>query len=174
MPAPKAGSRASELLVDRELQPAEVSTLSSARGFGSVTRSCFANFGWEVCDPEIRLAARSVVPRARGRQFLRRWWIDRCPNQLLLRAGVPGRRSPGAGDTQTMISAIRAGHEAHRGALGRGIGAADDQPRRGNDLPTLMGAFGRIPTRSPSLFHLLHHQGYGLPFAGHKDNHTPA
>src|SRR5262249_39498702 len=48
----------------------------------------------------------------------------------------------------------------------------------GHDLPTLMGEFGRIRHNRPVCFICYTIKGYGLPFAGHKDNHaglmTPA
>ena len=48
----------------------------------------------------------------------------------------------------------------------------------GHDLPTLVEAFGRIDHDRPVCFICYTIKGYGLPFAGHKDNHagliTPA
>src|SRR5205807_556454 len=48
----------------------------------------------------------------------------------------------------------------------------------GHDLPSLLDAFGRIDHDRPTCFICYTVKGYGLPFAGHKDNHaglmTPA
>ena len=48
----------------------------------------------------------------------------------------------------------------------------------GHDLPSLLEAFGRRRPRQPVCFICYTIKGYGLPFAGHKDNHaglmTPA
>src|SRR5713101_8968826 len=48
----------------------------------------------------------------------------------------------------------------------------------GHDLPSLIEAFGKIDHDRPICFIAYTIKGYGLPFAGHKDNHaglmTPA
>src|ERR1700761_6738866 len=48
----------------------------------------------------------------------------------------------------------------------------------GHDLPTLLESFGGIDHDRPVCFICYTIKGYGLPFAGHKDNHaglmTPA
>jgi pyruvate dehydrogenase E1 component len=42
----------------------------------------------------------------------------------------------------------------------------------GHDLPTLLDAFGRIDHDRPVCFICYTVKGFGLPFAGHKDNHA--
>src|SRR5712672_4241062 len=48
----------------------------------------------------------------------------------------------------------------------------------GHDLPALLEAFGKVDHERPICFICYTIKGYGLPFAGHKDNHaglmTPA
>src|ERR1700761_8813135 len=42
----------------------------------------------------------------------------------------------------------------------------------GHDLPTLLESFGGIDHDRPVCFICYTIKGYGLPFAGHKDNHS--
>ena len=48
----------------------------------------------------------------------------------------------------------------------------------GHDLPSLLEAFGKVDHDRPICFICYTIKGFGLPFAGHKDNHaglmTPA
>jgi pyruvate dehydrogenase E1 component len=42
----------------------------------------------------------------------------------------------------------------------------------GHDLPTLIDSFGSIDHDRPTCFICYTIKGFGLPFAGHKDNHA--
>src|SRR6185312_9555505 len=110
-----------------------------------------------------------------GGEALRRW-IDQCPNQLYSALVFQG----GAAWRKHLNDAL-----GDQGAVSKLIASRnDDELHRlmtnlaGHDLPTLLEAFGRIDHDRPVCFICYTVKGFGLPFAGHKDNHarlmTPA
>ena len=127
-------------------------------------------------DPQIRLAAARRPSREPGGETLRA--LDRqLPEPALLGAGVPGRRGvaqapagrarrPGPGDAADRASAPTTSSARLMTNLG------------GHDLPTLVEAFDKIDHDRPTCFIAYTIKGFGLPLAGHKDNHaglmTPA
>ena len=134
----------------------------------------FRNFGWDV----VTLKYGSLLEmafREPGGERLRQW-IDRCPNQLysalVFQGGAAWRRrlNEDIGD-QGPISQLIASR-------------SDDELARlmtnlaGHDLPSLLDALGRVDHDRPICFICYTIKGFGLPFAGHKDNHaglmTPA
>jgi pyruvate dehydrogenase E1 component len=134
----------------------------------------FRNFGWEVVILKYGSLLEAAF-REPGGDVLRQW-IDRCPNQLYSALVFQG----GAAWRRRLIDDI-----GDQGPVTRLIEArSDEQLARlmtnlaGHDLPTLMDAFGRILHDRPVCFICYTIKGYGLPFAGHKDNHaglmTPA
>ena len=143
-------------------------------GLGSATRRCSRNFGWDVVILKYGSLQEAAFRGARRRDPAA---MDRpLPEPALLRAGVPGRRGlaqaadgrdrrPGCGD------------KADRIAQRRRAGAADEQPRRPRPAVHLE-AFDRIDHDRPTCFIAYTVKGFGLPIAGHKDNHaglmTPA
>src|SRR6266704_1139349 len=134
----------------------------------------FAAFGWDV----VILKYGSLLEEAfrePGGEVLRRW-IDNCPNQLYSALVFQG----GGAWRKRLLGEI-----GDRGPVTRLIEARSDaQLHRlmtnlaGHDLPTLIDAFGKIDHDRPICFIAYTIKGYGLPFAGHKDNHaglmTPA
>ncbi len=110
-----------------------------------------------------------------GGEVLRRW-IDNCPNQLYSALVFQG----GAAWRKRLLDEI-----GDQGAVTRLIESrSDDELARlmnnlgGHDLPAIIEAFDAIDHDRPVCFIAYTIKGYGLPFAGHKDNHaglmTPA
>jgi len=134
----------------------------------------FRNFGWDV----VILKYGSLLQAAfsePGGEALRRW-IDQCPNQLYSALVFQG----GAAWRKRLNDDI-----GDQGAVTRLIDArSDDELARlmtnlaGHDLPSLIDAFAAVDHDRPTCFIAYTIKGFGLPFAGHKDNHaglmTPA
>jgi pyruvate dehydrogenase E1 component len=134
----------------------------------------FRAFGWDVVILKYGALLEAAFREPGGARL--REWIDTCPNQLysaLVFQGGPAWR-------KRLLDDI-----GDRGAVTRLIEArSDDELARlmtnlaGHDLPTLLEAFGKTDHDRPICFICYTIKGYGLPFAGHKDNHaglmTPA
>jgi len=134
----------------------------------------FEAFGWDV----VILKYGSLLQQAfqePGGEHLRQW-IDNCPNQLYSALVFQG----GAAWRKRLLDEI-----GDQGPVTRLIEArSDDELHRlmtnlaGHDLPSLLEAFGKATDEKPVCFIAYTVKGYGLPFAGHKDNHaglmTPA
>ena len=124
---------------------------------------------------QIRLAAatrRSASPAASDCAQ----WIDNCPNQLYSALVFQG----GAAWRRRLLDEI-----GDQGPVTRLIEARSDEELArlmtnlaGHDLPSLLEAFGKVDHDRPICFICYTIKGFGLPFAGHKDNHaglmTPA
>src|SRR5262249_54055737 len=134
----------------------------------------FRNFGWEVAILKYGSLLEAAF-REPGGNVLRQW-IDRCPNQLYSALVFQG----GAAWRRRLINDI-----GDQGPVTRLIEArSDEQLARlmtnlaGHDMPALIDAFDCIRHDRPVCFICYTIKGYGLPFAGHKDNHaglmTPA
>ena len=134
----------------------------------------FRNFGWEVAI--LKYGALLEVAFAEPGGAALRQWIDQCPNQLYSALVFQG----GAAWRKHLNDAL-----GDQGAVSKLIASrSDDELARlmtnlaGHDLPTLLEAFGRIDHDRPVCFICYTVKGFGLPFAGHKDNHaglmTPA
>ena len=135
----------------------------------------FQAFGWDVVILKYGALLHAGVPRARRRTAAR---MDRhLPQPALLRAGVSGRRrlaqAPARRDRRPGPR-----HGADRGALRRASSPRLMTNLAGHDLPTLVDAFGKVDHDRPICFICYTIKGFGLPLAGHKDNHaglmTPA
>src|ERR1700674_313457 len=134
----------------------------------------FRNFGWDVVILKYGSLLESAF-REPGGDILRQW-IDDCPNQLysalVFQGGSAWRRrlSDDIGDQGDVTRLIEARSDAQLARLMTNLA--------GHDLPALIDAFGRIDHDRPTCFICYTIKGYGLPFAGHKDNHaglmTPA
>ena len=128
----------------------------------------FENLGWKV----VLIKYGKLLERAFARpggDDLRRW-IDDCPNQLysalVFQGGAAFRKqleSDLAGCTGAL--AIVAGHSDNDLArLMTNLG--------GHDLETILETFEAAPSDQPVCFIAYTIKGFGLPFAGHKDNHA--
>src|SRR5262250_160474 len=134
----------------------------------------FRAFGWDV----VILKYGSLLQQAFGEpggERLRQW-IDNCPNQLYSALVFQG----GAAWRRRIIDEI-----GGQGAVTRLIEARSDEELArlmtnlaGHDLPSLIEAFAKVDHERPICFICYTIKGFGLPFAGHKDNHaglmTPA
>jgi pyruvate dehydrogenase E1 component len=134
----------------------------------------FRAFGWEV----VILKYGSLLEAARkepgGARLLQ--WIDTCPNQLysaLVFQGGPAWRKRLRDDLGADADVMRLIERRSDDELARLM-----TNLAGHDLPTLLAAFGRPAHERPVCFICYTIKGFGLPFAGHKDNHaglmTPA
>ncbi len=134
----------------------------------------FRNFGWDVVILKYG-SLLEVAFREPGGEALRQW-IDGCPNQLYSALVFQGggawrkRLNDDIGDQGPMTKLIGSRSDDELARLMTNLA--------GHDLPSLMDAFSRIDHDGPACFICYTIKGYGLPFAGHKDNHaglmTPA
>src|SRR6186997_516932 len=99
-----------------------------------------------------------------------RQWIDRCPNPLYSALVFQG----GAAWRQRLMDEI-----GDQGAVTKLIESrSDDELARlmnnlgGHDLPSIVEAFDKIDHDRPTCFIAYTVKGFGLPIAGHKDNHA--
>ena len=134
----------------------------------------FRDFGWDVVILKYGSLLETAF-REPGGERLRQWIAD-CPNQLysalVFQGGAAWRRrlNDDIGDQGDVTRLIDARSDAELARLMTNLA--------GHDLPSLLDAFGRIDHDRPTCFICYTVKGYGLPFAGHKDNHaglmTPA
>src|SRR5947199_6577154 len=139
----------------------------SDRLFGRID-ALFEMFGWRVVTLKYGRLLQAAFARPDGEQL--REWIDACPNSLYsalvykggegwrehLRCGL--NRYPG-------IRAILDEHDdAALGALMTNLA--------GHDMGSVLEAFHGVTDDQPTCFIAYTIKGYGLPFAGHKDNHA--
>jgi pyruvate dehydrogenase E1 component len=134
----------------------------------------FRDFGWEVVILKYGSLLQAAFREPGGERL--RQWIDNCPNQLYSALVFQG----GAAWRKRLLDEI-----GDQGEITRLIEArSDDELHRlmtnlaGHDLPALIEAFGKADQDQPVCFICYTVKGFGLPFAGHKDNHaglmTPA
>jgi pyruvate dehydrogenase E1 component len=132
----------------------------------------FRNFGWRVVILKYGSLLREAFRQPGGARLER--WIDTCPNQLysaLVFQGGAAWRKRLMEDLGDDVAPLLATHDDE--ALARLM-----TNLAGHDLPTLLSAFADDEPDKPTCFICYTIKGYGLPFAGHKDNHaglmTPA
>jgi pyruvate dehydrogenase E1 component len=133
----------------------------------------FRAFGWDVVILKYGVLLEAAFAEDGGAAL--RDWIDSCPNPLYSALVFGG----GAAWRRRLLDDI--GDPATRGLIER---RTDDELARlmtnlaGHDLPTLTRAFRSVDHDRPVCFICYTVKGFGLPFAGHKDNHaglmTPA
>jgi pyruvate dehydrogenase E1 component len=128
----------------------------------------FQNMGWRVVTLKYGKKLERVFAGADGEAL--RDWIDACPNSLysaLVYKGGEGWRKHLTGDLGH-LAGIRAFLAEH-----------DDQRLHevmtnlaGHDMGSVLEAFHAIEDDRPTCFIAYTIKGFGLPFAGHKDNHA--
>jgi pyruvate dehydrogenase E1 component len=134
----------------------------------------FAAFGWDVVILKYGTLLQEAFREEGGERL--RTWIDNCPNQLYSALVFQG----GAAWRKRLLDEI-----GDQGSVSRLIEKRSDEELAqlmtnlaGHDLPSLLEAFRKVDHERPICFICYTIKGYGLPFAGHKDNHaglmTPA
>ncbi|MFG1361026.1 transketolase-like TK C-terminal-containing protein [Xanthobacter pseudotagetidis] len=128
----------------------------------------FEAMGWQVVIVKYG-ALQEAAFREPGGAALKRW-IDECPNPdysaLTFQGGAAWRKRlmDDLGDQGEVSALIARRSDAELSALMTNLG--------GHDLSTLMDAFTSITHDRPVCFLCYTVKGYGLPLAGHKDNHA--
>ncbi len=134
----------------------------------------FQNFGWDVVIVKYGSLQRAAFEEPGGDKL--KAWIDTCPNQLysaLVFAGGAAwrkRLNDDIGDQGDVSKLIEKRSDDELAALMNNLG--------GHDLPAVLEAFHSVKGDKPTCFICYTVKGFGLPMAGHKDNHaglmTPA
>ncbi|RWK43086.1 transketolase [Mesorhizobium sp.] len=129
----------------------------------------FRNFGWDVVVIKHGKLQQATFTEPGGDKL--RDWIDACPNQLYsaltFQGGVAWRKRlmDDLGDQGPVSRLIEKRSDEELAALMGNLG--------GHDLPSLIEAFERARTHDrPVCFIAYTIKGFGLPLAGHKDNHA--
>ena len=129
----------------------------------------FRNFGWDVVVLRHGSLQEAAFGEPGGEQL--RAWIEACPNQLysaLTFAGATAWRRrllDELGDQGEVSALVGRRSDDELAALMGNLG--------GHDLPSLLQAFGAARGHDrPVCFICYTIKGFGLPLAGHKDNHA--
>ncbi len=134
----------------------------------------FKNFGWDVVILKYGTLQQAAFKESGGDRL--KAWIDKCPNQLysaLVFAGGAAwrkRLTDEIGDQGDVSKLIEKRSDSALAALMNNLG--------GHDLPSVLDAMHGAHAEKPTCFICYTVKGFGLPMAGHKDNHaglmTPA
>src|SRR5437868_1102603 len=137
-------------------------------------QNLFRNFGWDVVLLKYGALQQAAFAEPGG-EVLRRW-IDNCPNQLysalVFQGGAAWRKrlNDEIGDQRQATALLERRSDEELAWLMNNLG--------GHDLGSIIAAFDAVDHDRPVCFIAYTIKGYGLPFAGHKDNHaglmTPA
>ena len=128
----------------------------------------FRAMGWDVVVVKYGSLQEAAFKEPGGEKL--RDWIDRCPNPeysaLVFQGGAAWRKRllDDLGDQGDVTRLIERRSDDELAKLMTNLG--------GHDLPALLDAFGRIDHDRPVCFLCYTVKGFGLPFAGHKDNHA--
>ena len=139
----------------------------SDRLFGRIDE-LFRSVGWRVLTLKYGRLLEAAFAEPGGAAL--KAWIDNCPNSLYSALTYKG----GAGWRERLTGDI--GDEVHALLARRDDGALHALMTNlaGNDLDMLLEAFHGIDDDRPTCLICYTTKGYGLPFAGHKDNHGRA
>jgi pyruvate dehydrogenase E1 component len=128
----------------------------------------FDNLGWKVILIKYGKLLQAVFQEPGGEAL--RQWIDDCPNDLysaLVFEGAKGWRrqlETELADKPLTLDIVRRHDDASLARLMTNLG--------GHDMAAILEAFESAPTEQPACFIAYTIKGFGLPFAGHKDNHA--
>jgi pyruvate dehydrogenase E1 component len=128
----------------------------------------FRAFGWEVVTLKYGSLQQAAFAEPGGDRL--RAWIDACPNQLYsaltFQGGAAWRRRllDDLGDQGPVSRLIERRSDEELARLMSNLG--------GHDLPSVLEAFESIDHDRPVVFIAYTVKGFGLPLAGHKDNHS--
>jgi len=137
-------------------------------GLYSRIEEIFKAFGWEVVTLKYGKRLEEAFAEPGGERL--RQWIDDCPNALYSALTYQG----GAAWRKRLLNEI-----GDQGPVSALIDRrSDDELHRlmtnlaGHDIPTILETFEGIDHDRPICFVAYTIKGYGLPLAGHKDNHA--
>ncbi len=128
----------------------------------------FRAFGWDVVIVKYGALQQAAFGEPGGEKL--RQWIDTCPNQLysalVFQGGAAWRRrlTEDLGTHNDVMALIGGRSDDELARLMNNLG--------GHDLPALVEAFAAIDHDRPVCFICYTVKGFGLPLAGHKDNHA--
>lgn len=128
----------------------------------------FEAMGWQVVVLKYGSLQQAAFREPGGEKL--RHWIDTCPNgeysALTFQGGAAWRKRlmDDLGDQGDVTRLVEARSDAELSALMTNLG--------GHDLPTILDAFDGIDHDRPVCFLCYTVKGFGLPLAGHKDNHA--
>ena len=131
--------------------------------------SIFRNFGWDVVILKHGTFQNQAFAEPGGETL--QAWIDQCSNQLYAALTFQGgaawrkRLRDDIGDQADVSHLIESRSDDELAALMTNLG--------GHDMPSLLEAFAAARTHDrPVCFIAYTIKGFGLPLAGHKDNHA--
>ena len=139
----------------------------SDRLFGRFNR-LFTSMGWDVVTIKYGKRLQEAFARPGGEAL--RQWIDACPNSLYSALVVKGgaawreRVLDDIGARRGVRALVSEHDDDELGALMTNLG--------GHDMESVLEAFEGVDGDRPTCFLAYTIKGYGLPFAGHKDNHS--
>jgi pyruvate dehydrogenase E1 component len=128
----------------------------------------FRTFGWDVITLKYGKRLQDAFARPGGEAL--RKWIDDCPNSLYSALVYQGGRAWRAhlkrdlGSAQGIAALLEDHDDAQLHSLLTNLS--------GHDLESIVEAFHGINSDAPTCIIAYTIKGYGLPFAGHKDNHA--
>ncbi len=138
-------------------------------GLWAKFETMFANFGWDVVIVKHGKLQQAAFAEPGGERL--RDWIDTCPNQLYsaltFQGGAAWRKRllDEIGDQGPVTALIERRSDMELAALMGNLG--------GHDMPSLLDAFADAGRHDrPVCFICYTVKGFGLPLAGHKDNHA--
>jgi pyruvate dehydrogenase E1 component len=130
--------------------------------------SLFESMGWRVVTMKYGRRLEAAFARPGGDALQN--WIDHCPNSLyssLVYRGGAGFREFLKRDlagTSGLAELLDEHDDASLHGLMTNLG--------GHDMETILDAFHGAADETPTCFLAYTIKGHGLPFAGHKDNHS--
>jgi len=137
------------------------------RLFGRVAEM-FELVGWRVVTLKYGKLLEAAFAGPDGTQL--RDWIDACPNSLYSALVYKG----GAGWREALVRDLN-----HYPGIRRILDTHDDDALHrlmtnlaGHDMQAVLDAFEGVTDDTPTCFIAYTIKGQGLPFAGHKDNHS--
>jgi pyruvate dehydrogenase E1 component len=132
--------------------------------FGDIFETC----GWRVLTLKFGKRQLEAFKKPGGRSLQE--WIDNCPNADFAALTYQGgqawrtRLTADIGDRPYVLELLASYDDDALAALMTNLG--------GHCIETLIEAFDAAQDERPTLFIAYTVKGFGLPFAGHKDNHA--